>query len=159
MTNFARSAWRELIYPLFRRPSVVQLAALCHRTGPDGLEILLVRSSRGRWILPKGWPIDGLGGAETAMQEAWEEGGVSEGQPAKRSLGAFQTIKRDDNGAEMPCETHVYPIEVHETQPDFPESEYRDPTWVSIETALGMVGDRGLQDILTRFAAEMADKS
>ena len=159
MTNYARSAWRELISPLFRRPSLVQLAGLGHRTGPDGLEVLLVRSSRGRWILPKGWPIEGLGGAETALQEAWEEGGVSDGKPAKRALGHFQTVKRDDHGAEMRCETHVYPIEVRETQPDFPESDQRDPTWVSINTAIGMVEERGLKDILAEFAEAKADKS
>jgi 8-oxo-dGTP pyrophosphatase MutT (NUDIX family) len=156
MTSLARSAWRELISPLFRRPSVVQLAALCHRTGPDGLEIMLVRSSRGRWILPKGWPIEGLNGAQTAMQEAWEEGGVSDGKPAKRSLGFFDTVKRLDSGTEMPCETHVYPIKTRETQPEFPECESRDPTWVSVAKAVDMVEEQGLKDILTEFGAAQA---
>ena len=93
------------------------------------------------------------------MQEAWEEGGVSDGKPAKRALGHFQTVKRDDHGAEMRCETHVYPIEVRETQPDFPESDQRDPTWVSINTAIGMVEERGLKDILAEFAEAKAGKS
>jgi len=153
MTSLARSAWRELISPLFRRPSVVQLAALCHRSGPDGLEIMLVRSSRGRWILPKGWPIDGLNGAQTAMREAWEEGGVSEGKPAKRALGFFDTVKRLDSGSEIPCETHVYPIRVHETQPEFPEAENRSPAWVSVTQAVDMVEEDGLKAILTEFDA------
>lgn len=153
MTNYARSAWRELISPLFRRPSVVQLAALCHRAGPDGMEVLLVRSSRGRWILPKGWPIDGLNGAQTAMREAWEEGGVSGGKPAKRALGFFDTVKRLDNGSEMPCETHVYPIRVLETQPEFPEAENRSPTWVSVAEAVDMVEEDGLKAILAEFDA------
>jgi len=153
MTSLARSAWRELISPLFRRPSVVQLAALCHRPGPGGLEVLLVRSSRGRWILPKGWPIDGLNGAQTAMREAWEEGGVSGGKPAKRALGFFDTVKRLDSGTEMPCETHVYAVAVHETQPEFPESEARDPTWASVGDAIDMVDEKGLKDILAEFGA------
>lgn len=156
MTSLARSAWRELISPLFRRPSVVQLAALCHRIGPDGLEILLVRSSRGRWILPKGWPIEGLNGAQTALQEAWEEGGVSDGKPAKRALGFFETVKRLDNGTEMPCETHVYPIKTRQTQPEFPEAENREPTWVSVAEAIEMVEEQGLKDILAEFGAAQA---
>jgi len=154
MSSVARSAWRELISPLFRRPAVVQLAALCHRTGPDGLEVMLVRSSRGRWILPKGWPIDGMNGAQTAMQEAWEEGGVSEGKPSKRALGFFDTVKRLDGGTEMPCETHVYSVTVHQTQPEFPEAENRDPTWVSVADAVEMVEEDGLKDILTEFEAK-----
>ena len=97
-------------------------------------------------------------GSEDAP-EAWEEGGVSDGKPAKRALGHFQTVKRDDHGAEMRCETHVYPIEVRETQPDFPESDQRDPTWVSINTAIGMVEERGLKDILAEFAEAKAGKS
>tara|TARA_R110002074_G_scaffold31183_1_gene87631 strand:+ start:1298 stop:1777 length:480 start_codon:yes stop_codon:yes gene_type:complete len=158
MTSLARSAWREVISPLFRRPSVVQLAALCYRTGPDGLEVMLVRSSRGRWILPKGWPIDGLSGAETAMQEAWEEGGVSDGKAAKRALGFFDTVKRLDSGTEMPCETHVYAVTVRETRPEFPESDNRDPTWMSVADAANLVGERGLKDILTEFGASHGKK-
>lgn len=158
MTSLARSAWRELISPLIRRPSVVQLAALCHRKGADGFEVLLVKSSRGRWILPKGWPIDGMGGAETAMQEAWEEAGVSDGKPAKRSIGYFDTVKRFDTGNDLPCETHVYSIKVRETQADYPEAAQRDRKWVPFDVAQDMVQESGLKDILAEFADGCAQK-
>ena len=153
MSSVARPARRKPESSLSRRPSVVQLAALCHRTGPEGLEVLLVRSSRGRWILPKGWPIDGLSGGQTALQEAWEEGGVSDGKPAKRALAVLETVKRTNGGRELPCEMHVYPIKVRETQSEFPESEDRDPAWVSVSDAVDMIEEDGLKDILTGFGA------
>ncbi len=158
MTSLARSAWRELFSPLFRRPSVVQLAALCYRMDGPELEVLLVQSSRGRWILPKGWPIDGLGGGETAKQEAWEEAGVSEGKLAKRSLGFFDTVKRLDNGTEMPCQTYVYPIDVREIQTEYPEAGQRDRKWVTFDLAQEMVDESGLKDILANFAASYPNK-
>ena len=41
------------------------------------IEVLLVSSlTTHRWIMPKGWPKDGRSGAETALEEAWEEAGI-----------------------------------------------------------------------------------
>ena len=60
-----QKAWTELVLPLLRRPERMQVSALCHRRDASGkTEILLITSrGTGRWILPKGWPIDGLSGA------------------------------------------------------------------------------------------------
>ena len=60
MNTLIRKSWEGLLSPMLRRPSALQLAALCWRRGKKGIEVLLVTSSQGRWILPKGWPIDGL---------------------------------------------------------------------------------------------------
>jgi len=88
MFQSLRSTLTNAIGPLFKRPNALQMAALCHRDTDDGREILLVTSSHGRWILPKGWPIEGKSGGETALQEAWEEAGVKSGKVAKpKALG------------------------------------------------------------------------
>jgi 8-oxo-dGTP pyrophosphatase MutT (NUDIX family) len=48
-----------------------QFAALCWRHHGNAIEVLLVSSRETRrWVLPKGWPIDGLDGPQTAVQEA-----------------------------------------------------------------------------------------
>ncbi|MEN9850080.1 MAG: hypothetical protein RL128_243, partial [Pseudomonadota bacterium] len=54
-----------------------QYGALCWRMHRGKVEVLLITSrDTGRWVIPKGWPIDGLAPAQTAAREAWEEAGV-----------------------------------------------------------------------------------
>ena len=43
-----------------------QFAALCYRMKASRCEVLLITSRRtGRWIIPKGWPEDGLTPADS----------------------------------------------------------------------------------------------
>lgn len=128
----------------------LQLAALCLRKGKgkSGREVLLVTSSNGRWILPKGWPIKGMKPAQAAMVEAWEEAGVKKGNVAPKPMGRFSGVKRFDDGTEEPCVTEVYAVKVRKTVSDYPESGRRDRIWVSPKRAAKMVDDAGLKDIL-----------
>ena len=52
----------------------IQFAALCWRRKRGKLQILLI-TSRGskRWIIPKGWPMDGKTPAASALVEAWDK--------------------------------------------------------------------------------------
>lgn len=147
---------RDYVAPMLRRPPVVQMAALCHRESKSGVEVLLVKSSAGRWILPKGWPIDGKSGVETALVEAWEEAGVRKGKPAGDTLGPFQSTKELDTGSKLRCETYVYPIDVHKMAAEYPEAGQRERRWVDVSTASEMVADEGLRDILAEFGDEHA---
>lgn len=71
-----------------------QSAALCYRIEQGRAEVLLIttRKSR-RWIIPKGWLINGLTPSETACREAWEEAGIR-GLCEKQALGRFHYQKR-----------------------------------------------------------------
>lgn len=153
MTSKIQSLWTGALRPLLKRPPALQVAALCHREGEDGPEVMLVTSSSGRWILPKGWPVDGLTAAEAAKLEAWEEGGVKKGKVTDTAFGQFMTEKRFDNGAVIPCETRVYPIAVKSVANDYPDADQRDRIWVSPEKAAQMVDDPGLSHVLEHFAA------
>jgi 8-oxo-dGTP pyrophosphatase MutT (NUDIX family) len=133
------------------QPQLVQLAALCWRKGEAGREVLLVTSSSGRWILPKGWPMQGKTHAEAALTEAWEEGGIARGKASRKPVGDYMAIKRTAAGDDIPCLHHVYAIKVRETVEDFPEAHRRDRAWVSPEDAAGMVDEDGLKDILRNF--------
>ncbi len=126
----------------------LQLAALCHRRGDKGVEILLVSSSRGRWILPKGWPVRGQSGRETALQEAWEEGGVRKGKAAKSPLASYLGVKRFDDGNEIPCKTKVFMVRVRDMARKFPEAERRKRIWVSPRKAAKLVDDPALKKLL-----------
>lgn len=143
-----RTSIADAIRPLVQRPRALQMAALCHRETDDGREVLLITSSHGRWILPKGWPIDGKTGGETALQEAWEEAGVKSGKVEKAPVGTFLTTKRMDDGPELACETSVYAIKVKKTSDTFPEAAKRERRWVKVPEAMNMVEDRGLRELL-----------
>jgi 8-oxo-dGTP pyrophosphatase MutT (NUDIX family) len=140
--------------PIPRRhtePRFTQLAALCWRKGENGPEVLLVTSSSGRWILPKGWPIEGKSPAESALTEAWEEGGIARGKASRKPVGSYMAIKRTVQGDDVPCLHRVYAIKVRDVADDFPEAHRRDRAWVSPEEAAAMVDEDGLRDILRSF--------
>lgn len=150
MTASASPATKARAAP-FTAPVHRQLAALCYRTVATGREVLLVTSSTGRWILPKGWPITGMKPGQAALVEAWEEAGVRKGKVARKPLGAFMGSKFSVNGDEEPCLTQVYAVKVEKTLDVYPEVDRRDRVWVSLEQAQGMVLEDGLRAILAGF--------
>lgn len=141
---------------LHAEPRFTQLAALCWRKTPPGSpsarEVLLVTSTSGRWILPKGWPIDGRTEAQAALVEAWEEGGVRRGKAQRRPLGSYMAIKRTAAGDDVPCLHKVFAIKVQEEASSWPEAHRRGRRWVDPDLAAEMVDEDGLRDILRRFA-------
>lgn len=152
MTNLLSKAWAEVVSPMFRRPCRVQVAALCWRQKAGEKQVLLITSrDTGRWILPKGWPIDGLNLPKAAKQEAWEEAGVRKGQLGGAPVGAFTYDKRHDGGFTMPCTAQVFPIEVTDLSKDFPEADERRRKWVSPAKAAEMVDEPELRDLLRTF--------
>ncbi|MDK3016437.1 NUDIX hydrolase [Pseudodonghicola flavimaris] len=152
--------WLENVKLMLSRPEPVQLAALCYRVRPGkGTEVLLVTSSRGRWLLPKGWPITGLDSWETALQEAWEEAGVRSGTPWREPLTSFSTIKRHDNGIEQRCTVSVYPVEVREMREDYPEADRRERAWLGLAEACETVGEPALREVLQQFEQERAARA
>ena len=129
-----------------------QFAALCYRVKNDKVQILLVTSrGSGRWIVPKGWPMDGKTPAESAAQEAWEEAGVA-GLADSRPLGLFSYSKMlDDEETGLPCVAMIYGIRVKSLARDFPEAGQRMRKWVSRKKAAGMVDEPELSRILRDF--------
>ncbi|MCI2395353.1 NUDIX hydrolase [Aliiroseovarius sediminis] len=152
MTSLLKQAWEEVFTPLFQRPNRVQVAALCYRGKGDDKEVLLITSrGTGRWILPKGWPMDGMDAAEAAREEAWEEAGVAEGQLNRAPIGAFASEKEMDHGGIAQCTTSVFPLKVVKLVDDFPEAGERKRTWVTADQAAEMVREKELQDLLRKF--------
>lgn len=149
MTNALTKAWTELVRPMLRRPKRVQMAALCYRDSDCGKMVLLITSrDTGSWVVPKGWPIDGMDGPQAALQEAWEEAGVSKAEADLHAIGQYDYLKGLDNGAEAPVETQVYLARVIDIVADFPEADQRRRKWVSPQDAANMVDEPGLKTIL-----------
>ena len=149
--NFSKT-WSNLVTPILRRPSRRQVAALCHRDGQDGPEILLITSrDTGRWILPKGWPIDGIEFPESALREAWEEAGVQDGKINPVAIGQYSYRKRLDEGFETPCCVDVFSVVAEDLASDFPERNERTRRWMRPQDAAELVREPELKAILRAF--------
>jgi 8-oxo-dGTP pyrophosphatase MutT (NUDIX family) len=152
MIHQVRTVWGDYLRPMLRRPKKIQIAALCHRDVEGVREIILITSrGTGRWILPKGWPIDGMDGAGSAMQEAWEEAGVKTGTTADAPIASYTYDKGLPGGWSIPVLTMVYPVAVETLSDSYPEVDERQRIWVSPKTAATMVDEPELQEILASF--------
>lgn len=148
MSTLDRSFWTGLSIRVVDADAILQVGALCLRQGKAEQEVLLVKSSRGRWIVPKGWPMDGHTDAETAKLEAWEEAGVLKGKISKAPVGGYVTEKRFDDGRTVPCHVAVYRIDVKEMAKAYPEAALRKRKWMSMNDAVRKVDDSGLKALL-----------
>lgn len=134
-----------------KRDLRTQFAALCYRLRKNKVQVLMI-TSRGtqRWIVPKGWPMDGRTPAGSAVQEAWEEAGVR-GQSDGRCLGIFSYSKDAENLGALPCLAMVYAVRVDELADDFPEAGQRQRLWMSRKKAARLVDEPELARILRDF--------
>lgn len=148
MKNALKNAWDDYVSPMIKRPARVQVAALCSKGDGAEKRILLITSrDTGRWILPKGWPIDGLDAPRAAMQEAWEEAGVK-GKVNKRPIGQFTYEKELNSGGVSLCDTSVFEVTVTDLSDEFPEAQERTRKWVTPKEAANMVQEPELSAIL-----------
>jgi len=122
-------------------PVPVQVAAVCYRRRRSGIEFLLVRTSSGRWIFPKGRIEESLSNREAAAREAWEEAGAL-GLIEPRAFHIFRYTRGDPDQDLVFIEAYL--LEVLRT--GFPEEEHREPTWFNAEEGRRAVSEgRDLQ--------------
>ena len=124
-----------------------QFAALCYRVRKDKVQVLVVTSRRTkRWIMPKGWPMEGRTPGGSALQEAWEEAGVR-GEVSGGCLGVYSYLKDD----EITCLTMLYPVKVRSLSGDYPEKGQRRRRWVSRKKAARLVQEEDLGRLILGF--------
>jgi 8-oxo-dGTP pyrophosphatase MutT (NUDIX family) len=128
--------------PKVRKGPLTQYAALPWRRDADGrIEIL---------VIPKGWPITGLSGSETAAQEAVEEAGVT-GDVWTEPVGGYDYEKRLKSGALQPVEVEVFPLAVREEHATWPEKGQRKRRWFPAAEAAGLVAEPRLAELMREF--------
>lgn len=141
-----------------RAPVRQQYAALCYRRPgkkKKELEILLITSrDTGRWVTPKGWPMNNKAPHEVAEQEAYEEAGIK-GKICESPLGNFSYLKRLSDGTSIPCKVDLFPLLVCKTKSKFPEANERVRRWTSLEEAVDMVQELELKSLLVNFAYQL----
>jgi 8-oxo-dGTP pyrophosphatase MutT (NUDIX family) len=119
--------------------SIAQAAAIPVRRG----RICLVTSRSGkRWVIPKGCLEPGKSTGEIALQEAWEEAGLT-GVLDKQPVGSYVYEKF---GA--PHHVTVFMMHVTDEQDEYPEHLFRERVWLTPSQALERIDDPGLKDIL-----------
>lgn len=127
-----------------------QFGALCWRRRDSENQVLLVTSRRTkRWVLPKGWPMDGQTPSGCAALEAFEEGGV-EGVIGQNCLGIY-TYTKEMEGDDLPCVVAVFPLKVVTRHKVWPEADQRRRQWFSLGKAAARVQEPELKQILRSF--------
>ncbi|WP_353055669.1 NUDIX hydrolase [Epibacterium ulvae] len=141
--------WEEYLRPMLLRPKRLQVAALCYRHVGDTTEVLMITSrGTGRWIIPKGWPMDGKTCAQAALQEAWEEAGVVKAEADENPIGSFDYHKLRATGIEEPVTALIYAAKVQELSNDYPEVHQRKRQWMPADEAATLVHEPALQKLL-----------
>jgi len=127
-----------------------QFAALPYRI-QEGIEVLLISSrDKGRWVLPKGWPMKGRTPHGTAAREALEEAGVV-GKISTKAVGSYHYRKRKKSGQELLCHVTVFPMLVERQRKTWPEMHQRRTCWFPLEEAATLVNEPELQQVIANF--------
>ncbi|WP_064710859.1 NUDIX hydrolase [Rhizobium bangladeshense] len=158
MTLLARLA--SDVQLMFRRPPRQQYGAICYRVKKKSgdVEVLLMTSrDTGRWVIPKGWPMNGKCAHEVAVQEAFEEAGVC-GSTEAETLGSYTYPKVLRDGVQVICKVQVYALEVAELAKNFKEKGERTIEWVSCDEAASRVREPELRNLFLAFKRKMTDR-
>ena len=127
----------------------LQIAALpLKREGKGRLKVLMVTSrDTGRWVMPKGWMMDGKKPWTAAEIEALEEAGA-EGKIGKTPIGAYHYDKILDDGEALPCRVTVYPMQVSKLKRKWKERDQRKRRWFRLRAAAARVAEPELAELL-----------
>ena len=130
----------------------VQVAALPLKVGDDGIERVLLLTSREtkRWVIPKGWPIKGRKPFEAAAQEALEEAGVT-GHAKKKPIGTYNYFKKREAHFDV-CRVDVYLLRVEKQLKNWREKGQREAQWFTLNEAADLVQEPGLVALLHDLA-------
>lgn len=119
-----------------------QVGVLPWRMRRDGTrKVLLITSrGRGRWIVPKGWPMKGYPLLVAASREAFEEAGII-GDIWPAPLTTYRYMKILDDGSQVPCRVAVFGMNVQGTLTHWREKGQRRRQWFSVEAAADKLDD------------------
>ncbi|WP_300576870.1 NUDIX hydrolase [Phenylobacterium sp.] len=132
-----------------------QAGAVPYRLTKAGPEFLLVTSRRtGRWLFPKGGLMRGRTPWESAAQEALEEAGV-EGVVSDQPLGTY-TARRIRGQRSETIAVTLYLLEVTRQLDRWDEKAQRQRRWADLDTALALLADVELGEMLRAADAELA---
>lgn len=116
-----------------------------------GQVVFLLVTSRGtgRWIFPKGDPMDGLPPSQVAAQEALEEAGI-EGEVDPMPIGAYRAFKTMPFRRKI-IEVEMYPLRVTQQLDEWPEKGRRHRHWAILQEAKRLLSDAKVAELAVRL--------
>ena len=129
-----------------------QLGALPFMHVEGALKFLLITSRTSKnWIIPKGWPKEGMTDSELAALEAYEEAGLG-GQVGSEPIGHYDDIREFPNQVGLQHRRIiVFPFLVTHHHLDWPEKGQRKHTWLGTRQAISLVTNPELAAIMAEF--------
>lgn len=130
-----------------------QIAALpVHWDTAGRLRVLMVTSrDRGRWVMPKGWLMDGKKPWRAAEIEALEEAGAI-GYVSDTPIGEYHYPKWLGRGRSVRCRVTIYPMVVTKLKRRWKERNQRKRHWFSPAKAARLVEEEELAKLLLDLA-------
>ena len=130
-----------------------QIAALPLIWDKSGkLRVLMVTSrDRGRWVMPKGWEMDGKKPWHAAEIEALEEAGAL-GTVKTAAVGHYHYEKWLDKNERIICRVTLYPMFVSRLKRNWKERKERKRHWFSLRKAARLVEEEELARLLRSLA-------
>jgi 8-oxo-dGTP pyrophosphatase MutT (NUDIX family) len=131
----------------------IQYAALPYRIEGRQVRVLLITSRQSkRWIIPKGWPINGLMPREAAATEAAEEAGII-GQVEPKPIGSYHYLKGLKRDQTTAVQVIVFPFLVQDQAPAWKEQGERSQQWFGYRKAARLVAEPSLRRLIREFGA------
>lgn len=133
------SSWMERIAARAEISPVRQAGAIPYTIVEGRAVFLLITSRRsGRWIFPKGAPIESHAPWQVAAHEAYEEAGI-EGEVETAPIGTYRTLKRTIPPAFV--DVDMYPLRLVRQLDEWPEKGRRHRHWVILPEARRLLSD------------------
>lgn len=107
----------------------------------DGQPVFLMITSRrsANWVFPKGWLIKGMGPADTAAQETFEEAGVR-GVVESDPIGVYLNPANNDPASLLKVE--LFPLLVTEQVDEWPEQAQRFRHWTLLPQLRSLIASK-----------------
>ncbi|WP_420560617.1 NUDIX hydrolase [Tepidicaulis sp.] len=121
------------------REPLRQAGAVPYAVREGHVLFLLITSSSGRWIFPKGHIEEGERSAQAASREAFEEAGVV-GEVLDKALICFD-VSLERKGGRRDGELCLYPMRVAYQEDKWPDRGGRHRHWVTLNELAELVDD------------------
>ena len=123
-----------------------QVAAIPLRTSDSGTEVCIIRrKGSGKWGVPKGFIDPGDTRQQAALNEAYEEAGLA-GEIIGESIGTYDYKK-----GIVALKVAVFRMRVLKEHPTWPEMDFRERRWCSVEEARSLLKHHRVRPLLDRI--------
>jgi len=135
-----------------RRPR--QAAVIPLRRTSSGVQVCLIRrKDSSKWGIPKGFIDRGDTPEQAALNESYEEAGLS-GRLMGKRIGTYEYEKGNTR-----LTVAVFLMEVLEEQPTWLEMDVRERRWLPFDQASALLEDHRVWPLLDRLQAQSILKS